>query len=193
MRHDLDSLLSHGRLSGAQRERVLDSVLDRVAPRRRWIPWAAAAAILCAVGGVSFLEGARSRQHEFAARGTGTSATRVEVVCVGGSLDACPRGSHLVFHASGPKGGYLTAYAVPDGGGERIWYFSGDDESPMVSPSAASTEPMDRVVVVGSEHGVGGFKVHILISEQPLRRADAVGTAPGGVVSTQTIPMRVVP
>jgi hypothetical protein len=194
MSHDLDSLLSRGRLSGAQRERVLDAVLDRVAPaRRHWVPWMAAAAILCVLGGTTYLGAARSRQHEFTARG-GTSATRVEVVCLGGSLDACPRGSHLAFRATGPKGaGYLTAYAVPESGGERIWYFSGDDESPIVTPSTTSAEPMDRVVVVGNEHGAGGFTVHILISERPLPRTDALDAAPGSVISTQTIHMRVVP
>ena len=194
MRHDLDSLLSHGRLSGAQRERVLDAVLDRVAPApRRWTPWVAAAAILCAVGGTSYLAAVHSHQHEFAARGAGTSGTRVEVVCLGGSLDACPRGSHLAFRVAGPKGGYLTAYAVPEGGGERIWYFSGDDESPIVTPSTTSTEPMDRVVVVGDEHGAGGFTLHISISERPLARAAALEVAPGNVISTQTLHLRVVP
>src|ERR1700722_5199823 len=123
---DLDLLLARGHLSGAERERVLERVLDataakaRPAPRRAW-GW----------GGVAFVGAAaaaallvvRSRPDErFTVKGGADTpgAARVEVACIDGNAARCALGSMLVFRVEGAQeGGFLLAYArgggAPDG------------------------------------------------------------------------------
>jgi hypothetical protein len=199
MRDDIDILLSKGGLSGAERERVLDAVLDRVNPGRPRLRRAvviAVTVVALAAGVVAYLANSRPRHSAFASRGHDQSAAHIEVVCLSGSLDACPRGSRLLFRPWGfgqARAGYLSAYAEPETRGERIWYFSADQESPKVGSSPTSAEPMDRVIVLGQEHAAGAYAVHIVVSDRPLPRAEVLHPSLDAVVLSETARLRVIP
>jgi hypothetical protein len=199
MRDDIDILLSRGGLSGAERERVLDAVLDRLDPARPRLRRAAVIAVTVvalAAGVVAYLANSRPRHSAFASRGRDRSAAQIEMVCLPGSLGACPRGSRLLFRPWGlgqERSRYLSAYAEPEGRGERIWYFSADEESPKMGSSPTSAEPIDRVVVLGQEHAVGEYAVHIVVSDHPLPRADVLHPPPDAVVFSETVRLHVIP
>ncbi len=120
---------------------------------------------------------------------------RVEVVCAGGSLDACPLGSRLLFVASaGARPGYVAAYAEPaGGGGERVWYFSSDRDAPAIPAASAAAAPLDSAVQIGPEHRVGRYLVHVVVGARPLSRDEALHPAAGdALLSQETIPLEVV-
>ena len=48
----------------------------------------------------------------------------VEIECLGATLEACPTGSLLVVRVAGVRG-YVSAWAEPVGGGEKILVFLG--------------------------------------------------------------------
>src|SRR5262249_47715035 len=113
----------------------------------------------------------------------------------------CPPGSQLVFSVDGAgSGAFATAFADPAGaGGERIWYFA--------SEPIAAARPWQRASRLGPEHHAGKYRVHLLVSAQPLSReaavaaalapalalapADAAGAAP--VIARATFDLRVGP
>ncbi len=193
----LDEWLAPDRLSGREREEVLDRVLDRVAPKRahrfgRWVfgPLTLAAGVVAVVGV------AVSRRHagEFVPRGAAGAGAHVEVVCAGARLDGCPHGSHLLFAASGGgQRGYLAAYAEPAGGGERIWYFSSEHETPEIAPESTPSVPTERAVIVGSEHVAGAYSLHVVVGSHPLSRAQALGLEPGAIVTSEVVRLTVLP
>ncbi len=199
---ELDALLARGALSGPTRERVLGGVLERVA-RERARPGAKLAALLmlpAAAAAALWIVGAQWASHPkpadlgFHVRGSSPGAVRVDAVCTGGTLAACPRGSRLVFHGSpsdGPR--YLAAFADPIGGdavnnAERIWYFSAEGETPKLGPSA-----VERSVVIGPEHVAGRYAIHVLVSTRPLPRAEAVRSEGEDIVGRESIELGVVP
>jgi hypothetical protein len=193
---ELDALLARGGLSGAARERVLENVLDRVSPEKRSvrrlavaIALPAAAAMALFVAGSGTLGKWRGQDAAFGARGGKSASVRVDAVCTGGPMEACPRGSRLIFHASpDTRPGYLAAYADPVGGGERIWYFSADGESPHLG-----ADSVDRAVVVGAEHVAARYKVHLLVGTRPLTRPEALVGSDPAVIGADTIELGPVP
>jgi hypothetical protein len=121
---------------------------------------------------------------------------QIEVVCLSGSLEACPRGSHLAFRPWGfgqARAGYLSVYAVPESRGERIWYFSAEEESPKLGSSPASAEPVDRIVVLGQEHAPGAYAVHIVVSDRPLQRAEVLHPSSDAVILSEIVRLQVIP
>jgi hypothetical protein len=197
---NLDFLLAKGARSGRQRESTLDCILDRVTPGktangRRWLvaastAMAMAAALLLVAGVKPHATGAA-----FGARGTSAAEPRVELVCAGGKLDACPSGSRLLFVVSGgTRPGYLAAYAEPVGGGrDRVWYFSGERNAPVIPAGADPATPLDTAVRIGPEHGVGRYLVHLVVGSRPLSREEALRPAATDTLLSKSIPLGIVP
>jgi hypothetical protein len=194
---DLDALLARGALSGSARERVLDGVLGRVSPSQpnRAVRFAAAivvpaaAAVAVGIGGVRWLAKPEPSDSTFEARGSVSRRVRVDAVCTGGPMAACPRGSRLVFHGwPDMRPSYLSAFADPVGGGERIWYFSGENESPRLGSGA-----VDRAVVVGPEHTVGRYVIHVVVSTRPLSRAEALASSDAAVIGSEALDLGIAP
>jgi hypothetical protein len=197
---DLDALLARGALSGAARERVLSAVLDRVSPvkRRPWtqtaavalLPALAAAAILVVVARIgSWARRGNPPIDDFQARGTTSAAPRVDASCTGGPMEACPKGSHLVFRTwPGAQPAFLAAFADPTAGGERVWYFSAESGSPQIERGA-----LDQSVVIGPEHAVGQYVIHVVASLRPLTRNEAAQTPAPSLLAAETISLGVVP
>jgi hypothetical protein len=180
----IDALLARGGLAGSEDDRILEAVLSRHARRswrRRWfalgtgLSFAAAAAVVLVMGPF------RAGREGFAPRGADLEGLAVEVACLGNSLAACPRGATLLFALrGGSPGGYLAAWAEPvRPGGERVWYFSADQETPLLQASPTSAQALSRGVRIGPEHAVGDYRVHVLLSDQPLSRAALEGAPPG--------------
>ena len=196
---DIDFLLARGRRSGRQREETLDRILDRVVPgratnRRAWLAGASMAAAAAAASRSSW-RGHMATEGPFAARGTSGAAPRVDLVCAGGSLDACPQGSRLLFAASaGGRTGYLAAYAEPvGGGGDRVWYFSAEHTAPVLVAGAGGAAPLDAAVQIGPEHRAGRYFVHLVVAARPLSREEALRPPAAETLSSETIPLDVVP
>jgi hypothetical protein len=173
----LDALLGEGRMSGPARDRILDAVLARPA-RPLWqrvvmwvLPLSTAAALV-------FL---MVRPSEFQARGGGGPV--LEAAC---AVEPCRAGATVLFRAGGADaGGFLAAFAIPEGVGERIWYFpSLDGECPQVEPSS-ETQTLPRGVRLGPEQPPGRYRVHLLLSRRPLTRAEALAP-PSGVILAET-------
>ena len=144
---DIDYLLSQGRLGRAHKERLLRRVLASIPSppvtvhrpsRRRWqvlgvLPLACAAVILALWWRPAVEKGSTLR-----AKGTPALAPVVGMSCLGGSVRACPSGSRIVLWLEGgtQETGFITAYADPVGGGERVWYLTNEPAS-----NASSTRP----------------------------------------------------
>jgi hypothetical protein len=176
---EVDLLLGGGRLSDDQRDRIFRDVLAAVsvaepAARRtswRWL-WAGAAVASTLAGVTLFL--VRPTTSSFRAKGADPiQPALVSVECEGGSLDACPRGSRLVFRAL-VRDGLLAAFAEPRTGGERIWYF--EPEHP-VSLAADVLEGgyLRQTVVVGPEHAGGLHRLHVFRLASTATRSALLG------------------
>jgi hypothetical protein len=189
----IDALLARGDLSGPESDRILETVLARRAHRPLWrrllapvggLTLATAAALLLVAGPFG-----RGNTPEFAARGTGVGTDDLDVACDGGTRSACPRGSTLLFVArEGAAAGYLAAWAEPIGGGDRIWYFSAEGEAPRIAPTTG-TQPLSRGVLIGPEHATGEYRIHLVLSAAPLRKAELLGANPPGVLLHQELPL----
>jgi hypothetical protein len=170
---DLDRLLARGRLSGPQRDRVLEKVLAKTSrPRGLRLKHVALAAPLAAVAAVLILVGVRQREHaDFSVKGGGGSV--VEASCSNGPLSACPVGSTLVFRFDGLSApAYVQAYATPSSPseGERVWYFPTSSVPAPQLAAEASSELLQKAVVIGAEHSARDYRITIVLSAQPLTR-----------------------
>lgn len=172
-------MLGRGSMGAARRDAILQTVLARVraeAPSRRSWRWAfagfgaaaTATAVLLFVG-PRFASPALS---PFRAKGTAnSSAPSAEIDCLGATLAACPTGSLLVVRVAGVRG-YVSAWAEPVGGGERIWYFSAESRSPLVEPAAMVSAATSRAVKIGPEHAAATYLVQVRVTERPMGRDD---------------------
>jgi hypothetical protein len=174
---ELDSLLGHGGMGAARRDAILGRVLANTkaeAPKAVRLRWFFAATGALAVAAVAaFLVRPPSTQVDlstFRSKGTAPStrglAPSVRLECLSGTLDACPMGSLLVVHAAGVRG-YVSAWAEPVGGGERIWYFSAETFTPQVDDGTAQSTN-SRAVRIGTEHAGGKYVVEIRVTEHPM-------------------------
>ncbi len=177
---ELDSLLGRGGLGAARRDAILDSVLVRVKGERltrsrwRWsfagLGVAATAAALLLVAHLPSVPG----EAAFRVKGVGTrpatTTPSTELECLGATLAACPTGSLLIVRATGVRG-FVSAWAEPVGGGERIWYFSSETTSPRVD-AAASVGLAARAVKIGPEHVPGTYQVEVRVTERPMAREE---------------------
>jgi hypothetical protein len=92
-----------------------------------------------------------------------------DIECLGATLDACPTGALVVVRVGGVRG-FVSAWAEPVGGGERIWYFSADGFSPEVDALSEGPVATTRAVKIGPEHRPGGYVVHVVVTEGAMAR-----------------------
>jgi hypothetical protein len=168
-------------------------VLARVQPalpaRTRW-RWPIAGIGLAAAAAVLFLVVPRHAHQSatpsaFRAKGLG-SQHRTPVAgieCLGGTLAACPTGSLLVVRVAGVRG-FVSAWAEPAAGGERIWYFSAETVSPVVDGVATDSTPTSRAIKLGPEHRPGAYAVEIRVTEKPMPRGELLQLPPGAALVT---------
>jgi hypothetical protein len=192
---DLDRLLARGRLSGAQRDRILERVLDKTANTRRLRlkHVVIIAAPLVAAAAAFVLVPKLGDGSEFSVKGGGSSG--VEVTCSGGLLSACPIGSTLVFRFDGVSSpAYVQAYATPSPAnvGERVWYFpTSAVPAPQLMANAAS-EVLQKGVLIGPEHSASAYQITVVLSAQPLTREDLLQGGGSRAIHRDTIQLQVV-
>jgi hypothetical protein len=200
----IDTLLARGRLSGPAREEILERVLVASAGEAAAsVPWwrrpmvsfglpalAAAAALLVLV---------RRPDDGLTAKGAPVVEPALEVACAtegpsaapAASAVSCATGQNLAFRVEdATEDGFLTAWAEPVAGGERVWYFVGDGAAPVVAHPGVQT--LRRAVRLGAEQPPGAYRVHLLLSVRPLSREDALGQR-GDVASRAIVPLEVRP
>jgi hypothetical protein len=175
----LHALLAGSRLSGPQRDRILERVLDAHArPRvtRRLWPVALAAALPAAALLVLFLRPS-SEQREatpgewLVAKGE-TAAPIVAAACPSRPRGECRSGDRLIFEVDGTDdGGHFAAYA-DCAGRERIWYFPSENGSLPAVPADARHFVVPQAARIGDEHGQGPCTLHLLLLEEPAERAN---------------------
>jgi hypothetical protein len=189
---ELDMMLAAGRLGGPARDRIFEAVAREVHPRRRRLGLRTLLSVGLVLGGVTaaLVLIPRTGDGGFSAKGgVGAGGASLEISCAGGALNACPVGARLLFAVQGAEGGYLAAWADPTQGGERIWYFSRDSQSPALTP-VPGTQVATKAILLGPEHAPGDYVVHVLVTGEPLSRAQlATGT---GAVRQRQFALRVV-
>ena len=198
---DLDVLLAGGRLSGPARDRIFDKVAAEVArearPRAQRRVWtfamvaAGAAAVLIVA---PRLLTTRAPDGFRAKGGPGAPGLQLDVACIGGTLAACPSGATLTFGAAGAAGsGFLSAYAEPlESSHERIWYFSAEGESPLLTVGDG-TEVARRAIRVGPEHAAGRYRVHVFLTPAPVSQAVLLAGGPPDAIARLTVDLQVPP
>jgi hypothetical protein len=193
---EVDALLARGKVAGPARDaiwgRVLAGMPRQAASRRAWIGRAAVA--LGALAGAAALVTlvVPAGLDPFRAKGGGPAPVALDLACEGGTLAACPVGATLLFAVSGEADGFLGAFAEPRRGGERVWYFSADGETPRVR-TAGGTTASRRAIRIGGEHAPGDYVVRILLSRAPLGRAAQLAGVPDKeVVARRDVQLRVV-
>lgn len=189
----LDTLLGRGGMGAASRDAVLENVLakiqDTATPRRRWswswiLAWSGVAATVAAL----VLLVPRFSQPTFRAKGAQSPAAKpsATLLCLGATLDACPTGSLLALRITGATG-YISAWAQPAGGRERIWYFSAETSSPFIDERAPATEVVQRAVRLAAEHTVGSYVVEIRVTPRPMKREELLhAPADATLLATQS-------
>ncbi len=167
----LDALLAQGRMSGPRRDQVLADALKKTQPARRrwaWMGFGSLSLVAAAAAVLFFMP-----TSPFRARG-GQGAV-MELGCVDGDLSGCATGSTLLFRVSGAKnGGFVTAWAEPAAGGERVWYFPTDVTPSPELAKQAELQTLRQGVVLGAEQPSGSYVVHLLLTSAPLRRDEAL-------------------
>jgi hypothetical protein len=196
-KRQLHRWMAGGRLGRAERDVIRESVLDELARREgrarasasgksgersergkliRLAGWAgtalaAAAAVLLMVRVPGEEPGGGGRILE---EGDLGARLVLEVTCKGGTLQACPKGSELVFTLSGKRAhGFLSEYAEPVGReGERVFYFSKEDGMAEVGPAAEVASGTKRAVRLSDEHRAGRYRVHAFVADRMLSREE---------------------
>lgn len=219
----IDHLLAEGRLAGPTKDRILDAVLQRVggAPepgreageearqknpaseprdRRWWRFWTGGLVVLAGATAAWLLvprTASVDLRGELRPKGpiAADPAIKLEAVCSGAALAACPLGATLVFGVSDGGGGFLAAYAEPHPGvgtGERIWYFSKEGESPRLA-AGEGAHAATKAIRVGPEHAPGDYQLHLFLTRTPLTRAQLLAAQRGAdVIASDTVDLRVV-
>ena len=166
---EIDTLLSEGRMSGPTKDRVFEGALRDAgiegagAPRARaFVADAAGRHDRADAGGGRRGDDSRSSDFEAAAIRSAPreapprarAGRRVRRRGRGRLAGRLPQGATLVFSIRGdrPLGGYLAGYADPGPGGERIWYFSADGDTPALPASVRdATLPFSKAIRIGPE------------------------------------------
>jgi hypothetical protein len=196
----LDELLSGGRLGGAERERILERALDASAPlpwwRRRAVTWLVRGTAMATAAALALFFFVPPRTHDdFRARGgAGDGAPLLLVGCEDGQSARCGYGQKLVFSVDGAsEPGFVAAWAEPAGGGERVWYFPGDDGSSPEARGDGARQLLSRAVRLGPEQPPGRYRVHLVLSRRPLSRLEALAAGGADVVATSQVTLEVTP
>jgi hypothetical protein len=179
----LHMLLAGGRLSGQQRDRILERVLDAQArPQRRFGWWTVGLAAALPVAAVVALalrgsvEAPKGTPGEWLAPRGELSGPLLVASCAGRAPGECRTGDRLVFEVEDTgQGGYFAAYAECEAR-ERIWYFPNDDGAwPLIPPSTPHFV-LPQAARIGPEHGQGRCTLRLFVLEN---RADRSSLAAG--------------
>lgn len=187
----LHTLLSRGRLSGAQRDRIFEHVAREHAASRR-VPWAVVA-ILPVAAAIALAAGVWWKQDgdpslRLVPKGTGTGAL-AGARCPDREAGRCRIGDRLIFEVDGAaQGGFFAGYAEC-AAGERIWYFPTKDGALPAVAAAEGHAVLGQAARIGQEHGVGRCLLHLFVLEAPLGRAEL---ASGKVPSSAIVPLEIV-
>jgi hypothetical protein len=204
---EIDMLLGEGRVTAPAQERIFDRALrdagvGAAPPRRRGFRFSFAAGLSLALGAAAVMIVPRLAHRQdagFRAKGAASlgAGPELDVSCIAdgaaAALAACPAGARLVFSVSGnTAGGYLAAYAEPRAGGERIWYFSAEGQSPPL-PTATGTVALGQAIRLGPEHAPGDYRISLYVTRVPLPRAALLaGSRPDAVLASREVALRVV-
>jgi hypothetical protein len=190
----LHVLLSRGRLSGPQRDRIFERAFNGSRGARHWGRRAAytAAALLPVAAAVALLLRPGPEASDggpagwLAAKGLpGTPALGAR--CPERAPGSCRKGDRLIFEVTGAAGGgFLAAYADCDAR-ERIWYFPTQNAGMAVVPPAEGHSVLQRAARIGEEHGAGRCVVHLALLDHPVERADVLAGDNAGVTADVTI------
>jgi hypothetical protein len=185
-------LLSRGRLSGAERDRILDEVLDARAERRqRRLGWLAAALVPVAVGAAAIVLVARRPPDGATAKGS-TAAPILAAGCAGRAPGRCARGDRLVFEVDGAThGGLLAAYAQA-ASGERVWYFPTAAGHFADVPPSPGRAVVGEGVRLGAEHAPGNYTLHLFVLERPADR-EALAAGRARALASASLPLEIAP
>jgi hypothetical protein len=194
---EVDYLLSRGGLSGDKRDQILQNVLSSTAAqpvpaRRRWWAWGGGMGLALTAGAAAILLWPRAQQPsaDFRAKGAPDPAVLLGMACLGATVKACPRGALVAFTLDGANGTgdgagrFVSAYADPVPGGERIWYLTNE---PLVDGIVS------KAARVGDEHAPGPYRVKAMLTTQALPRDVLVGGADAAVVARATFDLEVIP
>jgi hypothetical protein len=112
-------------------------------------------------------------------KGETAASPLLDVACLRASLSACPHQSMLAFSvANGDPAMFLTAYADPVSSPspgtttERIWYLTNEPLAASAPGTAGATRVLSKAGVIGDEHRVGSYRVHLLLTRHPIARAE---------------------
>jgi hypothetical protein len=197
-------LLSGGRLSGAERERILARALRASGPGaagpapatrgRRWLALAVAALVPAAAALILLVPRAgRDAGEREGARAKGPAAgAALQARCPEREPGRCRQGDRLLFEIDGaPRGGLLAAYAEGSAG-ERVWYFPAADGHLAAVPAAPGHAVVGEAVRLGGEHAPGRYTVHLYLLDHPADRA-ALLEGRARPSATAAIPLEVGP
>jgi hypothetical protein len=185
-------LLARGRLSRPELDVIRESVLDAVRreknakrPARVYTLWATGAALAAAAAVLLLVfvprEPVGHGGHVEIESGELGSGITLEVRCSVGTLSACPASASLVFSVrakSGRAAGFVSAYAEPVSGGERVFYLSKEDGSAELAAKAEDARGSEHAVRIGSAQQAGRYRVHAFFAKRPLTRAEMVAEGP---------------
>ena len=180
---EIDLLLSRGKLSGSQCERILEAAIaaSREGFWARWrgrIAWSAAGLTLAtgAAALLLMLRPAHDGAPGFQVKGS-ADAPLITVACLGAQVSACPPGSRLAFALEGgrDKGGFLTAYADPIKPGERVWYLTNEPVGAVAGDAASRVIP--KAALIGDGQPAGSYRVHAIFTRRAVAR-EALASLP---------------
>jgi hypothetical protein len=195
---ELDALLARGGLSGRAFERILDGAFDAAVREQRvrsrfWrIGWLVP--IAAAVAAVFLLLPKRAAHDErFASKGQIGSVVKpeLELVCgeQAGANVRCRESDRLYFSAADVRGSwFLSAYAEPEGKGERVWFFPNSREPSVLLHADSGEHAVGRSAVILSGIPRGKYKVIMLLSVQPLAREQVLKAETSQVATLELLP-----
>jgi hypothetical protein len=194
----LDNLLARGRMGGRVREHVLEEALrnaEIIPPpwyRRRIFVLGSPALAALALAAVSLVLWP-TRDTMRAKGDPARTAIVVSAECGGTDPNTCTQSDTLLFRFEGVEEQlYLAAFAAPEGGGERIWFFPlADGTEPTV---LAQREPQVlRQGVNVRSLPVGRYDVRIVLGARPLSKEEVISGVSGDVLAVRTVRLEVKP
>jgi hypothetical protein len=193
----LDGLLARGRLAGPVRERVLQAVLREGRATRPWYAHrllAIASPAFAAAAVVAVALTLRPSGRDMRSKGSASrSAPHVSLECTRGTGDVCSREGMLLFLVQGIRQrSYMAAFAVPRGGGERIWFFPSGPGSvePLIEPDAAPQLLRQGVKLASVPEGT--YEVRVVLGSRAISEDQAIAPADAGL-TVETLSLSVAP
>jgi hypothetical protein len=192
---DIDHLLSRGGLGRQQKERALAHVLATLPPRpaqagrRRWWIWGGTGTLSLAAGVAILALWLRGPgpDGDLRDKGAAAGAPVVDMTCLGGSggsISACPRGSRVAFSLEGGRAeaGFVTAYADPIAGGQRVWYLTNQPVDAPAAGASGAVRVVAKAAIVGDEQPPGRYRVEVTVTRRAVDRADLPRLAPADLL-----------